>query len=108
MTVFIREKNGRYYLVNRYYEGSKRKEKWTPLYGEDLNNLLKALKIKEAIARQTVEVPCMNPHCSNKIKMTPQQKQDLLISFKKKYDKLVLVCCSKECQQKVLELLNSN
>jgi hypothetical protein len=108
MSVFIREKSGKYYLVNRYYEGSKRKERWTPLDGEDLSNLLKALKIKEVIARQTVEVPCMNPFCSNKLKMTPQQKQDLLISFKKKYDKLVLVCCSKECQHKVLSILQQN
>jgi len=107
MVVFIREKNGKFYLVTRYYEGSRRKERWEPLKDADLENLTKALKIKEEIRKQTVEVPCMNPHCSNKVLMTPQQKQDLLISFKKKYDKLVLVCCSKECQQKVLQLLQS-
>jgi hypothetical protein len=107
MTVFIREKNGKYYLVTRYYEGSRRREKWEALKDIDLENLYKALKIKEEIEKQTVEVPCMNPYCSNTILMTPQQKQDLLISFKKKYDKLVLVCCSKECQQKVLDILEN-
>lgn len=107
MRVFIREKNGKYYIVNRYYEGPKRREKWIPLDSLNQEVLKKALEIKEEIAKQIVEVPCMNPYCSNTIKITPQQKQDLLISFKKKYDKLVLVCCSKECQQKVLEILKS-
>jgi hypothetical protein len=108
MTIFIREKNGKHYLVNRFKEGGKWREKWIPLQGDDLDNLMKALKIKEEIAKQIVEVPCANPYCSNTIKLTPQQKQDFLISFKKKYDKLVLVCCSKECQQKVLELMQQN
>jgi len=69
MPVFIREKNEKYYLVNRYKEGGKWREKWEPLEGKNLDNLLKALKIKEEIQRQTVEVPCMNPYCSNKILM---------------------------------------
>jgi len=107
MSVFIREKNGKYYLVNRYRTASGRKEKWIPLESANLEVLEKAMEIKEELARRTVEVPCMNPYCNNTVKMTPQQKKDLLISFKKKYDKVVLVCCSKECQQKVLELLKS-
>jgi len=103
MSVFIRQKNNKHYLVVR----TKASEKWIPLRGEDLDNLRKALEIKQILAEQTVEITCVNPECSNRIITTKQQKQDFLISFKKKYDKLVLPCCSKECQEKVLKLIET-
>ena len=105
MEFFIREKNGKHYIVHRYYENGKRKEKWVRLEGTNLKAFKNALKVKEELERNSVEVACMNPFCSNKIIMTAEQKRDLLISFKKKYNKAVLVCCSEECRKKVLELL---
>jgi|GEM_PF-2440942 hypothetical protein len=105
---YLRQKHGKWYLVKRYREGEKRREKWTRLDEASLKNLLAAVNVKMQLSQEVVEVPCMNPFCSNKVLMTPQQKQDLLISFKKKYDKLVLICCSKECQKKVSDLLQQN
>jgi hypothetical protein len=105
--MFLRKRHGRWYLVKRFKKENRWREKWQRLNEASLKNLLAAVNVKKQLESQIVEVPCMNPFCSNTIKMTPQQKQDLLISFKKKYDKAVLVCCSKECQDKVQQLLNS-
>ncbi len=107
MRLFIRQKRGRYYLVKRYYENGKQREKWIPLSDTDTKKIIKALEIKKELLSQTVEITCANPYCSKTIKLTPEQKRDFLISFKKKYDKVVLACCSRECQNRVLEILKS-
>lgn len=103
----IRERHGKHYLVKRSKEDGRWRESWTPLNQASKNNLLAAVNVKNQLREEVVKVPCMNPSCSQEVLMTPQQKQDLLISFKKKYDKFVLVCCSKECQQNVFRLLQN-
>ena len=107
MRLFIRQKNNKYYLVRRFYENGKQRERWYQLDDTDTEKILKALNIKRELLGQTVEITCANPNCSKTIKLTPEQKRDFLISFKKKYDKIVLACCSKECQSRVLEILKS-
>lgn len=63
-------------------------------------------EVTAAIEETSTEIPCFNPDCSRRIKTTPSQKRDFLISFKLKYDKVVLPTCSKECREKLLALLS--
>jgi len=99
---FLREKNGKYYLVRRSVVGGKRQEHWAPLAGIDREILEAALQVKNDVQRETVEVPCMNPQCRNKILMTKKQLEEFFISSKKRYNLMVFPFCSTKCRDEVL------
>jgi len=105
-TRFIRSIKGRLYLIHRYYEGMKRRERAIPissLSSRDRVTLETALKIKVDLANQVVDFPCMNPACTGTVKMTKTQLDDFFVSYKKKYDMVVLPFCCRECRDKVLQ-----
>lgn len=101
--IFLREKNGRLYLVSRTGNGKKRKETWTPLPNTDRSLIEKTLQSKEALKEEIIQFPCMNPECNNTIPMTKSQLEDFFVSSKKKYDMIIMPFCSKECRDKMLE-----
>ena len=101
--VFLREKNGNLYIVTRTGRGGHRKESWRRVEGAEKEVLEKILAGKQDLQEEIVEFPCMNPECTNTIKMSKSQLDDFFISYKKKYDMIVFPCCSKECQEKMLE-----
>lgn len=101
---FLRKdpKSGKWYLVARSVSGGKRSEKWTPLEGIDREVLERALRVKDDVSQATVEYPCTNPRCKNKVLMTRKQAEEMFISSKKRYDLMVFPFCSTKCRDEVL------
>lgn len=106
MSKYIVEEGGKYFLVNRHKEEGK----WVETQKEITNSVVIS-KLDEYTADTTLEdqsvyLPCFNPECKNTLRVTVRQKRDLLLSFQKKYQKVVFVACSPECQAKILQLFN--
>jgi len=105
---FLRKDGGDLYIVTRWWDPEERKRresraKITPKEAAETSAYLKRRRKLEALS---TEIPCFNPDCNRHIRTTPSQKRDFLISFKLKYDKAVLPCCSRECREKLLALLS--
>jgi len=96
----ITEKNGDFYLVT---ESEKMK-----IEDAEVKAALTEYDSLPDIDEQIVTVSCFNPECSNQINLTIRQKRDQLISFPKKYGKMVFICCCETCQQRLLELFNGD
>lgn len=99
---FLRQKNGVWYLVRRSRSGGKRSETWTKLADLDREILEAALRVKDDITQVTVEYPCTNPRCKNKVKMTKMQAEEMFISSKKRYDLMVFPFCCTKCRDEAL------
>ncbi|MFA7122278.1 MAG: hypothetical protein WC277_12415 [Bacilli bacterium] len=102
-SVFLRTIKGRIYLVHRSRDADgRRHDQATPLSSIEHKTLQTALQIKEQIQSEIVEVPCMNPRCKNKVRMTRRQLEEFLVSAKKRYDMVILPFCSPECRDEAL------
>ena len=105
MGKYIREKNGKLYLVTSKKVQGVWKQKWTQIIDEKARTVLS----NELNCRKDeVEITCFNPSCSNVIRMTQKQKRDLLLSFQKKYKKLVFIACSTDCQTLLYDLMGES
>jgi len=106
--MFVREIKGNLYLIVRRWdpEARRRTETSAPIEPKDATRVVAYLKRRRKLEALSTEIPCFNPDCNRHIRTTPSQKRDFLISFKLKYDKAVLPCCSKECREKLLALLS--
>jgi hypothetical protein len=105
---FLRERGGELYLVTRWWdpEQRRRRESWAKVAPDEAEELAALLERRRRLEAASTEISCFNPDCSNSIRTTPQQKRDFLISFKLKYDKVVLPTCSEACRRKLLALLS--
>lgn len=102
-SVFIRRIKGKMYLVKRTRDADgRRRDQATPLSSIEHKTLRAALQVKEQIQNEIVEVPCMNPRCKNKVRMTRRQLEEFLVSAKKRYDMVILPFCSPECRDEAL------
>lgn len=91
------------YLVKRTRDpDGRRRDQATPLSSIEHQTLQTALQVKEQIQHEIVEVPCMNPRCHNKVRMTRRQLEEFLVSAKKRYDLVILPFCSQECRDEAL------
>ncbi len=91
------------YLVRRSRDADgRRRDQATPLSSIDRNTLQTALKVKERLLDEIVETPCMNPQCTNTVRMTRRQLEEFLVSAKKRYDLMILPFCSRECRDAAL------
>lgn len=107
-SLFLRKKNGHYYMVSRQGRGRNRRECWQRISGPEKDLLEQVLANKKQLHDDIVEYPCMNPDCNNTIKMSRSQMEEFYIGYKKKYDMIAFPCCSKECQEKMLEKYGKN
>jgi len=96
----ISKKGGKYYLA----DGENRTEIVTP----DVIQALDEYANQPSIDDQITHIPCFNPECNNLIKLTVRQKRDQLISFPKKYQKIIFVACCEDCQKRILELFDND
>lgn len=102
-SIFLRTIKGKPYLVYRTKDkDGRRHDKATPLSAVEQKTLEDALRVKDQLAEEIVEIPCMNPRCPNTVKMTRRQLEEFLISSKKRYDIMILPFCSTECREKML------
>lgn len=102
-TVFLRTIKGKPYLVRRSRDqNGRRRDQATPLSSIERQTLVTALRIKEQLETEIVEVPCMNPQCHNKVRMTRRQLEEFLVSAKKRYNLMILPFCSRECRDAAL------
>jgi hypothetical protein len=101
--LFLREIKGRTYLIHRDYEGSRQRDRAIPLDEIDRDTLESALKIKDMLAEQTVDFPCMNPACKNTIPMTRDQIEEFFVSSKKRYNMVIFPVCCDACRDAVLK-----
>ena len=102
-SVFLRTIKGRTYLVHRFRDSDgHRHDQAIPLSSIEHKTLQTALQIKEQIQSEIVLVPCMNPRCRNKVRMTRRQLEEFLVSAKKRYDLVILPFCSRECRDEAL------
>ncbi|WP_292420670.1 hypothetical protein [Methanoregula sp.] len=88
--------------MRRIRVGNQRKEQWIPLDEIDRETLATALKIKDEVKEQTVQVPCTNPKCKKTIPMTKKQLEEFFISSKKRYDMIIFPFCSTACRAEML------
>jgi hypothetical protein len=102
----IESEEDKYYLVDRVRcEGGwieNKKEITDDVIISELDKLDKSNGMED----EYTYVPCFNPNCNHVIKLTKKQKRDLLLSFQKKYKKVVFVTCCDDCQKTVLKIFN--
>jgi len=99
------KKSGKYYyIVEPYTEDGNRKFKHIrKATEEEYLNYKKATKARTKI----IKVSCSYPECSNTIPMTIAQKHAFFTTYPKRYGKLALPYCSKECREKHFNDLQS-
>lgn len=101
--LYIRHKHGRPYLVRRYRDHGLRREQWEPLTDIDREILEEALRIKQELRDQIVELPCQNPDCPHTVTITRRQLHEFMWTYPRRYDLRVVPFCSKACRDKVLQ-----
>jgi hypothetical protein len=102
--LFLRAIKGKPYLVHRYTDSAGRRHDQTiPISDIERETLVDALRIKEQLASEIVEFPCMNPHCHNTVRMTKRQMEEFFVSSKKRYDMVIYPFCSTECRDAMLK-----
>lgn len=102
-SLFLRKIKGRTYLIHRDYVGSQQRDRSIPLDEVDIGTLEDALKIKEALLKQTVQFPCMNPDCKNTVPVTKEQIEEFFVSSKKRYNIVIFPTCSDACRDVILK-----
>ena len=100
---YLRERHGKLYAVSVSGSGRKdRKERWTPVSTADTDLIKRVLSGKEQLQSDIIRFPCM-AGCGNTIPMTRDQLNDFFVSYKKKYDIVIMPFCCAECRDKMLE-----
>jgi hypothetical protein len=102
-SLFLREIKGHTYLIHRDYEGGRQRDRSIPLDEVDIGTIEDALKIKEALLKQTVQFPCMNPDCTHTVPMTRDQVEEFFVSSKKRYNIVIFPFCTDACRDAVLK-----
>jgi len=106
MAYFVRQIGNRHYIVHQYKDVDGRwRQTSERISDRDLKHIETTIAEKRKFEQELVEMPCWNPYCSNTVTMTPIQKRDFLISFVKKYDKVVLPFCCNECREKTMKMI---
>lgn len=105
---YIEEEGDKYFLIDRTSSAKGWIDKRTEITDDVTIGDLEKLKNDTSVDDNSTYVPCFNPHCNHIIKITKKQKRDLLLSFQKKYKKVVFVTCCSECQKVVLDIFESD
>jgi hypothetical protein len=105
---YITEEQGAYYLIDKVRCGDEWKEKKTEITDSVTVSDLDKYRNDTTVESESTYLPCFNPYCNNVIRVTKKQKRDLLLSFQKKYKKVVFVTCSDECQDVVLNIFSAD
>lgn len=100
--LFLRTLKGRTYLIHRTHVGNRPHDQSIPLDTIERDMLWEALRIKDLLKEQTIEVPCMNPHCTKTIPMTKKQLTEFFLSSKKRYNLMIFPFCSTTCRDATL------
>ena len=100
--LFLRVIKNRTYLIHRTYIGNRPCDHSIHLDSIERDTLQAALRIKDELADQRIEVPCTNPLCKKTIPMTKKQLVEFFISSKKRYNMMVFPFCSTECRDDTL------
>lgn len=103
--IIKKNENGLYSLVTVNTDDGSIVDERILIEENTLDHIHAFIESKQKYMETLVEVACHNPNCSNHILMTAEQKRDMLIAFHKKYDKLVLPFCCKECRDETMRML---
>lgn len=103
-TMFLRTLKGKPYLIHRFTDDDgRRHDRAVPLEDIERETLAETLAIKDRLAEETVEFPCMNPECHNTVRMTRRQVEEFFVSSKKRYNMVIFPFCSTECRDAMLK-----
>jgi len=104
----IEEIGGKYFLIDKKMEHGELVERSQEITDAEIVEALEEFDSDTTLQDESVYVPCFNPDCKNVIRMTQRQKRDLLLSFQKKYKKVVFVACSPECQNIIKDIFQAD
>lgn len=105
---YIIEEDSKYYLIDKVRCSDGWREKRIEITDSVTLAEIEAYKSDTTVEDESTYLPCFNPYCNHVIRVTKKQKRDLLLSFQKKYKKVVFITCCAECQKVVQDIFNSD
>jgi len=85
---YLNKFGDKYYLVRKIFDNGTWKK--------DIIRLATHEEIEKFLTQ--CSLICANPKCNNEVVLTKKQKQKFMVTYPLRYNKLVLVYCSKECR----------
>lgn len=113
MDRFIRIKDGRYFYIERRLPPDGNSENYIEesqeITGENDIAMIKQILDAQGYMQSTLAyIPCWNPECNEVLITTKEQKRDFEVRFYKKYGKIMLPFCCKDCRDRFYEMMKES